>query len=154
MGEAAVTFQVQFAKIDEERRIVSGWASVAKNADGSLPHDTQGDVIDTAEAIRAWDDAWIEYAKSARTGDIQHEVFNATSLIEMLIVTPEKATALAKAIGATLPETGSQFVGAWVSYQLDESDVCKQAWADVKAGKLTAFSIVGSGERVELSDAA
>src|SRR5262245_16159601 len=39
----------QIAKVDEERRLVFGWASVAVRKDGSTVVDSQGDMIDPEE---------------------------------------------------------------------------------------------------------
>lgn len=121
---------VSFAKVDQSLRIVGGWASIAKNADGTLPPDSQGDVIDTPEAIAAWKKALVSYAKDARGGDLQHEFFNVASLVEFQIIDENSAPILAKAMGGTLPE-GNQFTGAWVGYYLPETDLGQRAWNGV-----------------------
>lgn len=142
---------VEIVKVDDEARIVAGFASVAINADGSLPEDTQGDVIDTPEAIKAWERAFYKYALDGRDGDVQHEFFKVSRLVELLVFTPEKTKAIAKRLGL---KGDSQAVAAYVSYEVSKSKEGDKAWADVKAGKLPMFSIVASGKREDLPDAA
>lgn len=147
--DARLTFAI--SKRDDERRLVFGWASVATKADGTLADDSQGDVIDTPEAQRAWEDAFYEYVRLVGKGDDMHEFFGVADLIECCVFTPDKTAAIAKGLGLS---GESQFVGAWVGYYLPETERGEEAWQAVKTGRRGAFSIVASVLREELADAA
>lgn len=125
-------------KVDDERGQVFGWAYVFSK-DGQPVVDHSGDVIDTPEARDAFEKAFHDYVLEHRTGDLDHETFGVSKLVEAFILTEEKA----EAMGITTPVEG-----AWVGYEIDRStEAGRKAWELVKTGERPAFSIVGSGTR-------
>ena len=152
-GEARTEARIAFAiaKRDDERRLVFGWASVAVKADGTLPEDSQGDVIDTPEAQRMWEDAFYAYVSEIGKGDDMHQLFGVADLVECCVFTPDKTAAIAKGLGLT---GESNAVAAWVGFHLPETEQGNQAWAAVKSGERAGLSIVATVLREELADAA
>lgn len=146
--DTSLVFQIQ--KRDDDRRLVFGWASVAVKSDGSLPNDAHGDVIDTPEVQRAWEDAFYTYVQEVAKGDDMHEFFGVADLVECCVFTPEKTASIAKSLGLS---GESKFVGAWVGYRLPETKRGEDAWQAVKRGERNAFSIVATVTREELADA-
>ena len=132
-------------KVDTERRIAAGWAIVAKRADGTLTPDVQGDVFDTPESIDALQDAFHEFAKHSRSGDLMHIFPDVAQLVEMVVLTPD----VQKAMG--IPD-GAVPVGAWCSFYYPETPLGNEAWEGVKSGKYADFSIMGNGVRVEIDE--
>jgi len=130
-------------KAEPDRRLVWGWASVAQRADGSLPYDTQGDVFDSPESVRAFEDAFHKYALRHRDADDMHRDFGVAKLVELVVVTPEKL-ALMKLAPAS-PDT--PVVGAFVGYYVPPTPEGDRLWDAVKRGDRTQFSIVGRGRR-------
>lgn len=137
---------VAFAKIDEEQQLVFGIASMAVTADGKPVEDLQGDVIPPAELEKAMYD----YVVESRQGGTMHEEIGTGTLVESFVATPEKLTALLKGLGIEVVDglaDISSFKGAaaWVGYKISDP----ATWADVKSGKLAAFSIGGEAVREE-----
>lgn len=126
------------SKVDEDRRLVFGWANVFLKAGGEPEDDSQGDVIDTAEAIEAFETSVYEYVLEIREGDEMHKKFGVARLVESLVFTDEKVAAL------ELPDDFPR--GWWIGYKIDDDD----AWQGVKDGRYKMFSIVGSGIREEI----
>lgn len=127
-------------KMDDERRLVYAWASIARRADGSLPVDSQGDVIDTPEALRAWEDAFYEFLPNQPTADDMHEDYGVAKISGGLVFTPE----LTKAMG--IPD-GVLPTGALVVTKIPKTSRGDMLWEDIKAGRRRMMSIVASVER-------
>ena len=134
---------VPIAKIDLERRLFGGWAYIAHARDGSQVVDHSGDIVDTPEAWTALSDAFVEYALDSRSGDLDHEEFGASDLVELLIADDEKASALGLPPGA-LPQ------GVYVSFKARTSPAGRRLWEGVKNGTIRSLSIVGDGWREPL----
>ena len=124
--------QFRVAKMDPDRNLVFGWASVAATVDGQTLIDKQGDIIPPAELEAAAYDYVLEF----READEMHSRVTKGHLVESLVTTPEKLTAMG------LP-AGSLPVGWWVGFKMDPA-----SFAAVKAGKYPMFSIEGTAERV------
>lgn len=122
------------AKLDPDRNLVFGWASVAATVDGELLIDKQGDVIPPEEL----ETAAYEYVLEFREADEMHQRIAKGALVESLVATPEKVAAMG------LPP-GSLPVGWWVGFKMDPA-----TFQAVKAGKYPMFSIEGTAERVEV----
>lgn len=120
------------AKIDTERRVVKGWASVAASADGTTVIDSQGDVIDAADL----EDAAHDFALSFREANTMHAGPVTGRLVESFVSTPETLEKMGVPPGV-LP------TGWWVGFKIDDD----AAWEGVKSGKYRAFSIEGTGTR-------
>lgn len=130
-------------KLDTERRLVSGWASVIEKADGTPVVDLQGDVID-GDAVKAWEDAFIDYSLFRGDGDVMHQEFEVAKRSQLFLTTKENQQAMG------IPP-GHVPVGAWVQFKFLDTAAGREAWDGVKSGKLRAFSIVGKGERQEIA---
>lgn len=120
------------AKIDEEQRLVYGWASVAASADGEPVIDSQGDIIDAADLEKAAHN----FALDFREANSMHAGPVTGRLVESFVSSP-----------ATLEKmgipTGVLPTGWWVGFKIDDDT----AWEGVKSGKFKGFSIEGTGTR-------
>lgn len=131
-----VTWYGEFAKADDDKRQVFGWASVV-SLDGLPVVDRQGDWITPDEIEKAA----YKYVHESRKGGHQHkrtdddQPFHASDMIESIVFTPEKIAKMG------LPDDFP--VGWWVGYQVRDEDT----WAKVKKGEVTGFSIHGRGRR-------
>lgn len=130
-------------KVDDERRLVYAWASVARKADGSLPHDSQGDVIDTPEALKAWEDAFYDFIPRAMTADDMHVDFDVAKIVGGLVFTPELVNALG------VPE-GVLPTAALVVTRIPETPRGDELWQAIKSGQRKMMSIVASVTRESL----
>ncbi len=126
----------EIVKVDEEQGRVYGWAYVfTKN--GEQVEDHSGDIIDTAETRTALEDAFVGYVKDHRTGDLDHEQFGVSKLIEAAFITKDKA----ELMGLTADREGM-----WVGYEFNrDTKEGLAAWETAKTRG--AFSIVGRGRR-------
>ena len=126
-------------KADDDKRQVFGWASLIEK-DGQPVLDKQGDVIGPDEMEKSA----YRYVLESRKGGNQHkrteydEPLHVSDMIESLALTREKQQALG--MGPDAP------VGWWVGFKVNDD----QTWADVKNGKVTAFSIHGRGRREDM----
>lgn len=118
-----------------EKGLVSGWANVAKNADGSIPLDWQGDVIEPD----VLEDAAIEFMKEYQGSGVNHQGDETGRVVESIVLTKDKQAALGIPEGV-VPE------GWFITVQLYDDDVIEK----VKNGEYRMFSIQGTGERVPL----
>lgn len=133
-----ITWSGEFAKSDEDKRQVFGWASVVE-VDGKPVIDRQGDWITPDEMEKAA----YQYVLNSRKAGHQHkrdgdQPFHAGDMIESFVMTPEKISKMG------LPEDTP--VGWWVGYKIHDED----AWQKVKKGEVTGFSIHGRGKRKEI----
>lgn len=90
-------------KADEERHMVFGWASIARQADGSIVKDYQGDVIDVEEL----ENAVYEYVILYRDGGEMHERGGVAVLIESVVFTAAKMQAMG------IPEGTLPYYNGW-----------------------------------------
>lgn len=124
-------------KADEDRRLAFGWASVANFEDGTALVDTADDVID----IEVLEKAAYKFVRLHRSGGEMHERSAVAELVESVVFTKEKTTAMGIPEGL-LPE------GWWVGFFVTDDDV----WAKVKSGEYAMFSIEGVAQRVEIAE--
>lgn len=115
--------------------LVSGWASIAVQPDGSLPLDWQGDVIKTETLEKAA----MNFMKEYRESGVMHEGDSQGIVVESIVFTKEKQKALGIPEGC-VPE------GWFITVKVANSDVFKA----VKEGKYKMFSIQGKAKRYEL----
>ena len=127
------TFNV--TKSNEEEGLVSGWANVAINADGTLPLDWQDDIIspDTLEK------AAVNFMLDYRGSGVMHEGDSKGVVVESIVFTKEKQAAIGIPEG-TVPE------GWFITVKILDPEVFEQ----VKKGTYKMFSIQGHAKRVEL----
>lgn len=122
-----------FAKRDDERHLVFGWAYVADD-DGQVSVDHSGDFVDKA-ALGDLEDAAYDYVLNSREADDMHERFDSIAkIVEAVMVTPEKLDAM----GLRGTRTGF-----WVGFKVFDEDV----WKKIKSGERPGFSIRGTGIR-------
>ena len=132
MREAEKRFTV--AKLDEDKHEVYGWASVSVNAGDRVVVDYQDDIIEPAELERAAH----EYVRESGLANAMHQGEPVGKLIESLVITPEKLTAMG------LMRTSAPQVGWWVGFK-----VAPDSFAKVKGGDYRMFSIEGTADAVE-----
>src|SRR6056297_1879377 len=115
----------QILKVDEEQRIIYGWASVITEK-GETVVDRQGDVIEAETLVKAVN----EFMEHVRVGKTMHEGEATGQVIHSLPVTKE----ICGALGIQCDREG------WVvAYKVYDDAV----WKRVKSGELRAFSIGG-----------
>jgi ATP-dependent protease ClpP protease subunit len=124
-------------KFNPFKKQVFGWASVAVSANGQPVVDAHQHRIDPQEL----EHAVYQFNLHHRELDANHTDPVEGQLIESLIVTPEKLTAMGLSQGS-LP------VGWWVGFQLVDDVV----FAKVMAGEYTMFSISGTATLVPVGD--
>ena len=127
--------KLTIAKMDDERRLAFGWASVAIRVDGEQIEDWQNDMIDPEDL----ESAAYNFVELYREGGEMHEKGDVAALIESVVFTEEKQEAIGIPPG-TLP------VGWWIGFHVTDPEV----WEKVKNGEYSMFSIGGEAERVEI----
>lgn len=123
------------AKIDEDQRIVWGWASMA-NLNGQPVIDSQQDII----AVEDLQFAAHDFMRESRVGGQMHKVFGIGTVVDSIVLTK----GLQDALGIDLGHE-SWLIGLHVT---DDA-----AWARVKSGELREFSIGGTAVREPLAGA-
>lgn len=121
--------RAEFFKVDDDKRIVYGWASVIERA-GVPVADFEGDVISEAEMEAG---AHL-YAKTARGSSEMHERLGIADLIASTPFTRD----VQKALGIDLG-----LIGWMVGYEVTDDAV----WSKVKSRELRMFSMHGTGDR-------
>ena len=134
-----VRFTCHIEKSEPDQRRFWGKAYIHTSADGEQVKDWSGDFIDTPETQRELEESFYSFVKDYRTGDVEHEMFDAATMIEGYVVTKEK-----KAAGL-FPDNMDE--GIYVAFEAAASDAGDALWDSVKSERLTALSIVGSGWR-------
>ena len=119
-------------KLDEDRRLVFGWASIVEK-DGKEVVDRQGDVISETDM----EEMAYKFTLTSRKAGEMHETIGVGRLVESIAFTKEKQ----KALGIDLGK-----VGWWVGFKVDDDEV----WKSVKDGTYRAFSIGGKGIREKI----
>lgn len=127
-------------KVDEEKRLVFGWASVIKDAQDKLLLDRQDDFIDSEDELEK---AAYEYVLKSRDGGEMHIRKGVSTMIESVVLSKEKQAALGIPAGI-VP------VGWWVGFKVNDSRV----WGEVKKGGYVGFSVHGTGKRQQTELAA
>ena len=116
-------------KLDGERRIAWGWASVA-TVNGKLVTDTQGDVISVTEMSKMAD----RFMASARTAKAMHDGDQIGEVLHSFPLTNE----IAKAFGLSTDREG------WIiGLKINDEDT----WQAMKNGTFRGFSIGGRTKR-------
>lgn len=121
------------SKIDEDQRLVFGWAYVTHDKDGTVNIDKSGDFIDNVAEIEK---SAYDFVLKSRAGDDMHTNVQTSTLVESIVFTPEKIEKMGIA-------AGSVPLGWWVGFKIEDDKV----WDRVKKGELKAFSIHGKGTR-------
>lgn len=128
-----IGFDLYKAKDDEQ--LVSGWANVSVNADGSVPLDWQDDVIAPETLEKAAIAFMIDYQESG----VMHKGDSVGTVVESIVFTKEKQEALGIPEG-TVPQ------GWFITVKINDPEV----FAKVKDGTYKMFSIQGVCNRVKM----
>jgi hypothetical protein len=126
-------FKIQ--KSEDDKMLAFGWANIAVTEGGQQIEDYHEDLIDTEEL----EQAAYSFVELYREGGEMHERGGCAVLIESMVFTKEKQSALGIAEG-TLPE------GWWIGFKVTDADV----WEKVKSGEYSMFSIEGEAIREEV----
>lgn len=133
MTDARITFR--FAKLDDEKRIVTGWAAIASDADGKPIVDHQGDVLDIGNLEDAFIEAFAD-GGMAKGGEM-HKRVGGADVVGHMVLSRDERIALGFGPG---PE------GAIVKLRINDDE----QWAKVKRGDYREFSMAGECERIEI----
>lgn len=131
--EFKVTLDIFKTRDEGDQHLVSGWANIAINADGSRPLDWQGDIIEPEEL----EEAAIEFMKDYRESGVNHQGEAKGIVVESIVLTKDKQAAMGIPEG-TVPE------GWFITVKVLDDDT----FAKVKDGTYKMFSIQGTAERV------
>lgn len=131
------TFNI--AKTDDDKRLVFGWALVAKDKDGNVIKDHQNDMIDEDDL----EEGAYEYVLNFRDAGEEHipGLRKKARMVESCVFTEEKQ----KALG--IPE-GIVPTGWWIGFYVDDDN----AWEKIKDGTYKMFSIEGKAIRVPVDE--
>jgi hypothetical protein len=130
------TVSGEVSKVDEDKRLAFGWASIAYLPDGTLVDDKQGDVLDDVEEVEK---SAYDFVVDCRDGGEMHIRKGIGTLVESMVFTPEKIQAMG------IPE-GTVPLGWWVGFRVADDDV----WDRIKKGQYRMFSVHGRGTRKAL----
>jgi cation transport regulator ChaB len=128
-NETHYSSSVKIIKMDDEQRVVWGWASVATE-DGKAVFDVHGDHIPMSELTKAS----IDFMENVRVGKSLHQGEQTSSVIGCLPLSQE----LAKALGI---ETTRE--GLIMGFRVHDD----ATWGLIKSGELPALSIGGRGRK-------
>ena len=134
-GQARFEKRIEIEKVDEEQRMVWGWAYLCVDEAGQQVVDHSGDVVSLEDVHKAARDFMLE----SRTGGAMHDG-RIGEVCESLVVTDAVAEEL---------QIASLKRGWFIGLHVEDDE----AWAGVKAGKFRAFSIGGTADTEELGDA-
>lgn len=136
-GPVEVTWEGTFSKLDDDKHLAFGWASVVE-LNGEPVVDRQGDYISPDDI----ETAAYEYVHKSRVGGDMHRrngeaPHHVSDLVESIVFTDDKVAKMG--LPASFPR------GWWVGYKIHDEDT----WQMVKKGERTGFSIHGKGRRTE-----
>ena len=120
-------------KLDEEKRLVFGWASIIKDVYGKVLLDRQEDFIDSEDELEK---SAYDYVLKSRDGGEMHIRKGVSTMIESVVLSEEKQKALGIPAGV-VP------IGWWVGFKVTDARV----WGEVKKGGYIGFSVHGTGKR-------
>ena len=133
--DAQINVMFNVAKAKEDKCLVSGWANVSTNADGSIPLDWQDDVIPPEVLEKAAINFMLDYRESG----VMHEGESKGVVVESIVLTKEKQECMG------IPE-GIVPQGWFITVKVLD----KEVFAKVKDGTYKMFSIQGKLKRVKL----
>lgn len=126
---------VEIIKTDPARRLAFGWAAVALDKNGDEVEDSQGDVYDVGDLEKAVYD-FMSSGDSLTGGGLMHVETGIGPIIESVWFDADKLQKMG------LPP-GSLPTAWWIGVGPIREDV----WKDVESGKLSMFSVGGTGVR-------
>ena len=120
-------------KIDQEKQLVFGWASVIKDTNDKILLDRQEDFIESEDELEK---AAYDYVLKSRDGGEMHIRKGVSTMVESVVLSKEKQLALGIPMGI-VP------IGWWVGFKVNDDRV----WNEVKKGGYVGFSVHGTGKR-------
>lgn len=134
--EECLPFEISFeiSKANDEG-LVSGWANVTLQPDGTPPLDWQGDIIRTEVLEKAAIDFMLDY----RGSGVMHKGGCKGVVVESIVFTKDKQAAIGIPEG-TIPE------GWFITVKVLDPEVFEL----VKSKALKMFSIQGTAKRIKL----
>lgn len=129
-----VTATVDIKKSSDEN-LVSGWANVSINQDGSIPLDWQGDIISPEVLEKAAIGFMLDYRGSGE----MHMGFSKGTVVESIVFTKAKMDAMGITEG-TVP------AGWFITVKVHDNEVFEK----VKSGEYKMFSIQGKAKRLKV----
>jgi hypothetical protein len=133
--QCTVDVVFDITKSNSDEGLVSGWANVAVNADGSIPLDWQ-DYIIKPETLEK---AAIGFMMDYRGSGVMHQGDSKGVVVESIVFTKEKQACIGIPEGV-IPE------GWFITVKVLDPEV----FAKVKDGTFKMFSIQGSAKRIKL----
>lgn len=128
------TISANVCKLDEDKRLVYGWASVIEE-NGQPVVDKQGDIIKTDELVEAAHDFMLNHRMAKK----MHRGNRVGDVVESMLFTED----VQKSLGIDLGK-----VGWFIGMKIHDD----KTWESFKSGELSAFSIGGKGKRIEYQD--
>jgi hypothetical protein len=107
-------------KIDQEKQLVFGWASVIKDTNDKILLDRQEDFIESEDELEK---AAYDYVLKSRDGGEMHIRKGVSTMVESVVLSKEKQLALGIPAG-TVP------IGWWIGFKVNDDRV----WNEVKKG--------------------
>ena len=131
--------EFQITKADDDKRLVFGWALVAKRSDGEQIIDHQGDIVEMEDL----EESAYEYVLNFRDSGEEHigTLRKKARMVESVVFTEEKLQAMGIPLG-TVP------YGWWIGFYVDDDN----AWELIKNGTYQMFSIEGKAIREPVED--
>lgn len=130
--EVEFTMEAAIIKLDDDKRLVYGWASVIEK-EGEPVVDKQGDVIKSADLVEAAHDYMSQHRKARE----MHEGVNKGETVSSIVFTHD----VQKALGIDL-----EMVGWFICQKIHDDKL----WKRFKSGEISAFSIGGHGQRTDI----
>jgi hypothetical protein len=125
--------KARIVKVEEDKQLVFGWASIINTENGDLLLDRQNDFVDDPSELEK---SAYNYVLHSRDGGEMHVRKGVSTLVESVVLTEEKQQALGIAPN-TVP------TGWWIGFKVNDGKV----WEQVKKGDYTGFSVHGTGRR-------
>lgn len=136
--EFEFTAECRIEKLDLDKQLAFGWASIGTTKDGQVVDDRQGDVLDQVDEIEK---AAYDFVVDCRDSGEMHVRKGVGTMVESFVSTPEKWEKMG------IP-TGVLPIGWWVGFKVSDPGV----WEKVKKGEYKMFSVHGRGKREMIVD--
>lgn len=134
-----ISFSVPIFKVSEDEfQTVYGWASIVEKA-GQPVSDRQDDIIRASTLTKAAH----QYVMEERAAKVMHQGKRIGNIVESIVLTKD----IQKSLGIEIKDKDGDPIAGWfIGLKISDPEV----WKAVKAGDYTAFSIGGSGQRIEV----
>ena len=133
MSDKSEIASAKIVKVDDDKRLVFGWASIIKDEYGKILLDRQDDFIDSEDEL---ENAAYDYVLKSRDGGEMHVRRGVSKMVESVVFTEEKQRAMGIPVG-------SMPTGWWIGFKVNDNSV----WNQVKKGEYAGFSVHGTGKR-------